>query len=242
MLPDIPLEEIAAILDEIADEVLAKAAVAEPPIDAAHVAKCLGLTVAWDDRQAGRARIVKLAGGAGREAPSILLKRDVRPERQHWSIAHEIGETLAEQVFARLGVDPLKAPRQAREHVANGIASRLLLPREMFCADADACGWDLLALKDRYATASHELIARRMLDFDPPIIISVFDQNRRTWRKCNLQSRLPKPSPAELECQRKAHASGEFVCDDRPPMIRVWPIHEPNWQREIVRVDVNEFE
>jgi hypothetical protein len=53
MLPEIPLEEIALVLDEIAEDLLAKAAIAQPPIDAAHIAKCLGLTVAWDDRQAG---------------------------------------------------------------------------------------------------------------------------------------------------------------------------------------------
>jgi Zn-dependent peptidase ImmA (M78 family) len=242
MLPEIPLEELAAVLDEIAADVLAKAGITEPPVDAAQIAKRSGLTVAWDDRQSGRARVVKLPGAAGAAAPLILLKHDARSERQHWSIAHEIGETLAAGAFKQLGVDPQEAPRQAREHVANGIASRLLLPRELFRADAEACGWDLMELKSRYTTASHELIARRMLDFTPPIIVSVFDQNRRTWRKSNLTDRLPKPSPAEIECQRMSHESGRYLCSDGPSMVRAWPIHEPNWQREIVRVDVDEFQ
>ncbi len=81
-----------------------------------------------------------------------------------WAIAHELGECERHRVFEFLQVDPREAPPAAREAVANHLASRILLPREAFSADATACGWDLPELKSRYTTASHELIARRMLD------------------------------------------------------------------------------
>ncbi len=241
MLPEIPQEEFAATLDAVATETLAKAGIGEPPIDAVAIAKCLGLAVAWDDRQSGRARIVNLASGGGELGKSIFLRHDERLEREHWAVAHEIGESLAERVFADLGIDPLAAPKHARELVANGIASRLLLPRDMFGVDGAASNWDLLALKDRYTTASHELIARRMLDFPSPVIIAVYDQNRRTWRKTNLPARLPKASPREIECRRQCHELGEMVHCNGSPTIRVWPIHESQWQREIVRVEIDEF-
>src|SRR5262249_33886889 len=152
---------------------LTAADVAEPPIDVMCVANQLGLAVAWDDRQAGRARLVALAGAA-KLAPSIFVRHDVRTERQQWAVAHEIGEALSEKIFGQLGVDPSAAPRQAREIVANRIAAAILLPRDSFVADGAALGWDLLALKQRYCTASHELIARRMLDCSVPICVSVY--------------------------------------------------------------------
>lgn len=241
MLPEILLEDLSAALDAVAADILEQAAVDGPPVDALQVAQRLGLTVAWDDRQPGRARLVQLCGAGGDQALSILLRPDPRLEREHWAVAHEIGEATAHQVFAKLSVDPREAPPRARETVANGLASRLLLPRDWLAADAAICNWDLIAIKDRYATASHELIARRMLDFQPPVIVTVYDQNRLTWRKGNTPWRLPQPCPLEIACRRQAHESAMAVYDDGPPAVRAWPIHEPTWQREIVRVDIDIF-
>jgi Zn-dependent peptidase ImmA (M78 family) len=238
MLPDIHPEELSATLDSVALEALQRAAVDNPPIDAVAIAKALGLTVAWDDRQTGRARRAAIGGAA---AASIFLRHDPRPEREQWAVAHEIGESLCEQVFRQLGIDPQTAPRQAREQIANGIAGRLLLPRDWFANDAAACGWDLFALKEQYSNASHELIARRMLDFSTPVIVGVYDQNRVNWRKANSGSRVPKSSPQEIECRRTAHETGEVASTSGPPTIRAWPIHEAMWKREIVRVELDEF-
>jgi Zn-dependent peptidase ImmA (M78 family) len=138
-LPEIAQEDLAVALDAVAGETLTTAEVRGPPIDAVALARRLGLTVAWDDRQRGRARLVDLAGASRRESPSILLKHDPRMERVHWAVAHEIGEVLAERVFAALAVDPNLAPQQAREIVANGMASRLLLPGQWFGVDGNEC-------------------------------------------------------------------------------------------------------
>ena len=162
-------------------------------------------------------------------------------ERLHWAIAHEVGELLAEKVFAELAIDPRSAPIQAREFIANALASRLLLPGEPFSRDGVSCSWDLLELKQQYHTASHELIARRMLDFSSPIIISVFDQNQLTWRKSNVPGRAPKPGEREIIGRRTAHESGLPCFDPGPPAIAAWSIHEGQWQREIVRVDLSEL-
>ena len=78
MMPEIPLEELAAVLDSVATDALAKAEIGEPPIDTMAIAKRLGLTIAWDDRQAGRARTVKLSGAGGVEIPREL-GADPRP-------------------------------------------------------------------------------------------------------------------------------------------------------------------
>ena len=241
MLAEIPREQLAQALDEIAMAALSMAGFQEPPIDALRLAERLGLAVAWDDRQAGRARRVQFAGNAGGNVAAVLVRHDPRAERLHWAIAHEVGELLAEKVFAELAIDPPSAPIQSREFIANALASRLLLPGESFSRDGVSCGWDLLDLKRRYHTRSHELIARRMLDFSPPTIISVFDQNQLTWRKSNVPGRTPKPGEREIACRKTAHESGLPCCDPGPPAISVWPIHEVEWQREIVRVDLSEL-
>ena len=241
MLPEITREELSTILDIVAAETLAAAGFLQPPVDALHVAQISGLTVAWDDRQSGRARLVALASGADSAAQSILLKHDPRQERLQWAVAHEIGGNLTPRIFDQLGIDVRHAAPQAREQVANSFAARLLLPGDWFSTDGASCGWDLIELKQRYETASHELIARRMLDLLVPVIISVYDQDRLTWRKSNLTGRQPPPCRREIECRSRAHKNGETDVDRGPPLIYAWAVHEPDRKREIVRMEIDEF-
>ena len=204
MLPEYTREELAAGLDRVAENILAVAGVQAPPVDAFAVARALGIDLAWDDRQEGRARYVRLGdrrAGAGRA--TILLRPDPRLERQQWAVAHEIGEHAACRVFVQWGVDPRETTSGAREIVANAMAGRLLLPTAWFAADATACDWDLIALKARYRTASHELIARRMLECRPPVIISIFDHRKIRFRRSNLPGRTPPPSTAEMQCWQR---------------------------------------
>ena len=81
-------------------------------------------------------------------------------------------------MFEILGVDAREAPPNTRESVANQLAGRLLLPVAWFKPKAVRAGWDLFELKREFSTASHELIARRMLDFEPAVMITVFDHGR----------------------------------------------------------------
>jgi hypothetical protein len=237
MLPELTPEEFSAALDSVAADVVAALPDAAPPIDAVDLARSLGLAVAWDDRQHGRGRIVRLRGFAGTEArESILLRPDPRRERLQWAVAHEIGEAFACEVFQQLGVDPREAPAGAREMVANQLAGRLLLPEPWFGVDGLNCGWDLFELKSRFQTASHELIARRMLDFRPPVVITIFDHARRTFRRGNMPGRLPSLLPIELSAWQGAHRSGHPVAaSNHLCAVRAWPVHEPDWKREILR-------
>ncbi len=241
MLPEITAEELCAGLDAVAAEVLDEAGIERPPIDALLVAEALKITVAFDDRQRGRARYVRLRGPRGnRSKPSILLRPEPRPERRQWAVAHEIGEHVAWRVFGRLGVDPGETGPDARESVANQLAGRLLLPGLWFEADAVARGWDLLALKSRYPTASHELIGRRMLEFSPPVIITVFDHGRVSFRRSNLPGRVPAPSDQELDCWRCVHRRNRpWRGEAGAQTVFGWPIHEEDWQREILRTEVD---
>jgi hypothetical protein len=229
-------------LDIVAGDVLCQAGVYSPPVDAFQIARSLGLTVAWDEMQEGRARYVRLADRrTPRPQATILLRPDPRWQRQQWAVAHEIGEHVAHRVFSVWGVDPRETLPNAREAVANFLASRILLPTAWFVPDARQVHWDLLALKIRYETASHELIARRMLECPPPVIITIFDQGRITFRRGNLPGRTPPPSADEMACWKQVHRRNK-PCQSSANLARIsgWPVHEDNWKREILRTEVQE--
>jgi Zn-dependent peptidase ImmA (M78 family) len=242
MLSCITAEELAGALDAVAAELLDRAGVDRPPVDALWVAQAVGLTVATDDEQQGRARYVRLRGLRGRASrPTILLRPEPRPERRHWAVAHEIGEHAAHRIFHRLGVDPRTVSPKAREGVANQMAGRLLLPTAWFAGDAAAADWDLLALKARYPSASHELIARRMLELAAPAIISIFDHERLSFRRSNVPGRAPPPTRDEIACWKAVHRRGRpYEIAEGMARIRGWPVHEPGWKREILRTEVAE--
>jgi hypothetical protein len=244
MFSELTREELAAGLDCVAMEILEEAEVTEPPVDAFTVAKRLGIAVAWDDRQEGRARYVQLnpRWSSGTFKATILLKPDPRNERRQWAVAHEIGEHAAHRVFQRLQIDPRETPQNTRESVANQMAGRILLPSEWFEKDGTTFGWDLFALKIRYRTASHELIVRRMLECRPTVLISIFDQTKISWRRGNLPGRTPPPSADEMTCWHKVHAQNRPVrCQGRFHRVQGWPIHEEGWAREILRTEVDEI-
>jgi len=243
MLPEYTREELAAGLDRVAEKLLADVGIRTPPVDAFAVARALGIALVWDDRQEGRARYVRLSDRrAGTARATILLRPDPRFERQQWAVAHEIGEHMACHVFAQWGVDPRETGTDARETVANNLAGRLLLPTAWFTADAAACRWDLIVLKARYRTASHELIARRMLECRPLVIISIFDQRKIIFRRSNVPGRAPSPSTAEMECWRDVHCGRPSrQAHAGPRLIQGWPIHEDGWKREILRTELDEW-
>lgn len=248
MLSEIPDDEFTAALDVCAAEVLWEAGIDQPPVDAAAIAEGLGLVIAHDDALPHRGRFVRLAdrrheGGIA----TIVVGQAERPEREQWTIAHEIGESVAHRVFARLGIALDDVLPNARELVANRLANCLLLPRRWFAVDGQELNWDLIALKDRYPTASHELIARRMLEMRPLIVITLCDQGRIAWRRSNFTARPPEMLFEERAVWRETHESG-FAADS--PLdaesglqhVTCWPVHELDWKREILRSEIAELD
>jgi hypothetical protein len=252
MLGEVPVEQLRSVIDAVAQEILAEAEAARPPVDCLLVAERLGLIVARDQplpNQAvqPRARFVRLAAGGASAADAIFLAEEPRRERRHWAVAHEIGESRAFRVFAELGVDPAEAPPAARESVANALAGALLLPREWFDRDGARADWDLFELKAVYATASHELIARRMLEAPPAIIVTLADQGRCVWRRSSGGHRPPPLTPPERDAWTAAHQQARPVQCERAELpegivdVRAWPIHEEGWKREIMRTELAQW-
>jgi Zn-dependent peptidase ImmA (M78 family) len=249
MLPEIPREEFSAAVDACAVEVLWEAGIDQPPVDAVVVAQRVGLVVAKDDTMPYRGRFVRLAEQTGDSAGhgTIVVGQAERPERLQWAIAHEIGESVAERVFAALGISATAAPSDARELVANHLASRLLLPYEWFVDAGRRLDWDLAALKQQFATSSHELVARRMLEMSPPIVITLWDLGNVRWRRCNASPRPPKLLIEESRVWKESHESGLPAAAVVDPSetglerVRCWPIHQVGWKREISRSEIADW-
>ena len=216
-------------LDEVAADVLEQAGIAGPPVDALRVAERLHILVVLDATQHGRARHKRLGGSS-----SIFLKPDERPERLQWAAAHELGEVFAYRIAEQIDVDD--PATGVREQIASQIASRLLLPRGWFFADAVLLDGDLFALKKRYSTASHELIAWRLLDLPEPSIVSIFDQGRLMRRRAQPGGQSPPLSPIERACWCHVHQAGTPLQQTVGSLrVQAWPVHEPHWKREILR-------
>lgn len=242
MIADLPGEQVSNAIDCVAAEVLAEAGVVRPPVDVFSVAERLGLAVFRDVRTEVRARFVRLAGAQ----PTIFLANEPRAERRQWAVAHEIGEHCTHRVFENLGLEPVGAPPGAREEIANQIAGRLLLPREWFVTVGANVDWDLFELKAKFATASHEMIARRMLAMPLPVIITLWDQGKLQWRRSNAMHRPAALTAVEHDTWQAAHRlTHPARCDgselpEGVEDVRAWPIHEPQWRREIVRTQLSE--
>jgi predicted transcriptional regulator len=191
----------------------------------------LGMTVCLDTGQAQRGRAQR-AGGR----KQIFLRPEPSEERHQWTVAHEIGEHLKADLLRRLGIDPEQTRPMSGESLANLFAHRLLVPTDWLAGEARAAGYDLAALKERFRTASHEVIAWRLLDLDEPCIITVIDNGQVQRRRCNAW-RVPRTlAPAEVECQRYVHhySRPRVVCA-AGWTVQGWPVHQPDWKREILR-------
>jgi hypothetical protein len=234
----VQIEQLAVILDETAGELLESARWRRPAVDAVDVARRIGLAVARDRKLNGRARYVRLSLGRGRARGAIFVGEADRPERLQWAVAHELGEYAVHRVYYKAGIAPGGDEPHMREQLANELARRILLPRRPFEKTGAECNWDLTDLKRTFPSASYELIARRMLDMPPPVVVTVFDHGRIHWRRGNQPFPPAQLRPCERHLMQLAHESQAFQqrqADDL--FVRAWPIHEPEWKREIMRTE-----
>lgn len=232
MIDDLARDEVVGTVDRMVEELLGAAGVDKPPVDVLALAqRHLNMQVCLDRRQPQRGRAQRVAGRR-----QIFLRPEPTEERHQWTVAHEIGEHFKAALLQRLGVVPGETRAMAGESLANLFAYRLLVPSCWFTGDAPAHNYDLLELKQLYRTASHEVIAWRLLDLPAPCIITIVDNDHIHRRRSNAWPVRKRLEPAEQECQRSVnHLS-------RPRVVRAdgwtvwgWPVHQADWKREILR-------
>jgi len=223
-----------AIVDQFVQKLLERAGVLAPPVDVLQLAARMQIKIIRDAGMPERGRAKQLQG-----QPVIILKPDARLERMHWSAAHELGELHFAELAALAETDPDETA-SIRENVANLFAKRLLLPTLWFRRDVEFMQYNLLKLKTLYSTASHELIAQRLLDLEQPVIVAICDRGKVMRRNCNNGQPAPRMLSVEKECWQECHRWGRPVEIRQDAIhIRCWPIHEPGWKREILCTTLN---
>jgi Zn-dependent peptidase ImmA (M78 family) len=229
---DLPREELIHKVDRFVDELLNSTGIQEPPVDAIDLAqRHLGMVVCLDRKQPQRGRAQRSAKGR-----LIYLRPEPTEERHQWTVAHEIGEHLKPSLLKHLGAEPGQTPPMAGESLANLLAYHLLVPQRWFADDAPHLDYNLLELKKRYKTASHEVIAWRFLDLPSPSIVTIIDNEHIYRRRSNAWPTRRHLEPAEEECQRYVHyySRPKAVQKDQWT-VHGWPVHQPDWKREILR-------
>jgi Zn-dependent peptidase ImmA (M78 family) len=232
MSEDFSRQDVLAAVDRTVEDVLSAAGIREPPVDTIAIARAhLGIDVCLDRGQQQRGRAQRSVG-----RKQIFLKPEPSEERHQWTVAHEIGEYLKPSLLQRLGIEPEQAKAMAGESLANLLAYHLLIPAAWFRADAADAGYDLLVLKARYRTASHEVLAWRLLDLPEPCIISIVDNEHLYRRRSNAWQVRRQLEPAERECQHRVHQHGRPTTIQRHGWtVQGWPVHQSGWKREILR-------
>jgi Zn-dependent peptidase ImmA (M78 family) len=239
MNEELEREEVTAKVDVLVEELLTRAGLTAPPVDAIALAqKHLGMLVCLDRRQPQRGRAQRAAG-----RPQIFLRPEPTEERHQWTVAHEIGEHMKSTLLERLHIPPERTRAMFGESLANLFAHRLLVPTCWFAGDAPACDYDVLELKQRYRTSSHEVIAVRLLDLPEPCIITIIDNDHIHRRRSNAWRVRRRLEHAEEQCQRYVHHySRPTLVQEGGWTVQGWPVHQADWKREILRSVVEEGE
>ena len=232
MLSELPREDVTTTIDRMVEELLDAAQMTQPPVDAIALAQGhLGMVIVMDQRQPQRGRAQRALG-----KKQIYLRPEPREERHQWTVAHEIGEHLKSELLERLGIAPSEARSMMGESLANLFAYRLLAPSCWFNEDAKAFAYDLLELKNRYSTSSHEVIAWRFLDLPEPCVVTILDNEHISRRRSNAWPMKRELLPIEKQCWQHVTEHGESkTLRDHEWTVTGWPVHQLDWKREILR-------
>lgn len=218
-------EEVIQAVDQRVEELLQQAELEGPPVNALLLARRhLNLILCIDRREAKRGR--KDAGSA----------RPLSVEGQQWVAAHEIGRHFKADILQHLGIEPDQARALSGESLANLFATHLLVPTRWFREEAPAMEYDLLRLKERYRTTSHEVLAWRLLDLSEPCVVAIVDDDHVTKRRSNALRVNRQLSEAEQECQQLVSREGTPQVVSRDGWTtQGWPVEREDGKREILR-------
>jgi len=233
---DFSQDELFDVIDRLVNGLLERAGVAEPSVDALHVAEeHLGIPVEVlepaEEDERGRPRPRPRPRSAG-----IVLSAEMTPEQQQKAAADGVARHFLHDILRRLDIAPGTESRQFATHLRGLVAARLLLPTRMFRGAASRCKYDVPALKTLFATATAEAVALRLLDLDEPCVITIVDDGLVATRRGNRAAETKKLTAAEQECVDRVLAL------DVPQRVRRdgwtaqgWPVPDRPFRRILVR-------
>lgn len=234
-MSDFSAEELFEACDRLVAGLLDRAGVTDPPVDALRIAEDhLGIPVEIaepEEDEQGRPR-----PRARRPTSGIVLSPHMSAEQQQSAAAQGIARTLLPDLLRKLGIVPGSETKQAAAHFRGLLIARLLVPTRMLRSALRNCKYDMVALKERFSTASFESIALRLLDLDDPCVIAVVDDGVVAVRRSNATQTTRKLTPAEQRCLDRVMEL------DRPHSTRLegwsvqgWPVPGRPFRRVVLR-------
>jgi hypothetical protein len=233
---DFSQEELLEVIERLVRGLLERAGVSDPPVDALYLAEeHLGIPVEVvepaEADESGRRRPRARPQGSG-----IFLTADMTTEQQQKQAAEGIARSLQPEILHKLGIPVGAENRPFTAHVRGLMVPRILIPTRMLRQALKDCKYDVPALKERFATATPEAVALRLLDLDDPCVVSIVDDGVIAARRSNCYAVSRKLETAEQLCLER------ILELDLPQRLRSdgwtvqgWPIPNRPFRRIILR-------
>lgn len=163
----------------------------------------------------------------------IHVDQSQRPERQRRHVGHELAHALLEDA----GLDP------EDERAADYLAAAMALPWSEFRRDVRLVGRNPWLLKERHPLASHEAIARRIIEVCDPGVLWVWDlgpgpRDENLYKIISPGWRWPLRDPTPIE---RSAMQGALDAGGKPsePIggILAWAVVEPPRRRVLCLSD-----
>jgi hypothetical protein len=168
-----------------AKQILTTLGVTEPhEIDVEAIAWCLGAEVRYDDLEECEARIVGTD-----DAAIITVNKTASPQRQRFSICHELGHWIYHRRRVLLcDGNEIERPSfgaLSMERAADRFASELLMPDYLFVPIAENLGRPSMQVVRKLSeifNTSHTAAAIRLVEISQlPVLLTCHERSGRSW-------------------------------------------------------------
>ena len=231
---DFSQEDLFDAIDRLLVQLLERAGVAAPPVDALRIAEDhLGIPVEYaEPEEEADGRPPRRRQNSG----SIVLSPRMTREQEQTAAARAIAASLIPDLFRKLEIPLVDENKQVQTQFRGLIVARLLVPTRMLRTAQRACKSDVVTLKEVFTTASMEVIALRLLDLDQPCVVTVLDDGVVAVRRANAASVNKKLLLSEEQCARRVMEL------DLPHQVRAegwtvqgWPVPDRPFRRVVLR-------
>jgi hypothetical protein len=218
-------DERQDIIEQTVERLLALAKINGPPIGPERIARALRINVLEGPLPMRRGQSYRYRG-----MKFVDIGKTDRAERRNFTLAHEIME---------LELPDALDDKELRHETAVRGAAALLCPTRFFRDACTANAFDLFELKATFASASHEVVALRSLDF-AEAIVSVFDNSRLVNRQTSYPFGAGPVSPEERDLMKDVMRSGQVQQQAWDAGSAAgYPVFENEFKRVILRTTLD---
>lgn len=231
-------EELMEAIDRVVLQLLQEAGIDEPPVPTIDLLQHqFNYTIAFQEEEEDEdPHLARYKRPPRKQSRQLMLNPAQSDEGQSVAAARACAREMLPGILKRLGVVQGSDNRSVQNSLVSLIAPRLLLPGRWFEKSSRRANYDLIRIHEEFSTATFEMIAVRLLDFEDPMIISIVDDGAIALRKSNAFPVKRELVAAETDCLQKIQETED------PEKVRKdgwsvwgWPIPNGPFNRIILR-------